>query len=199
MSDANVVWHTGSVDPGKRWEITGGPGCTIWMTGLSASGKSTIAVGVEQALVEQGRASYLLDGDNLRHGINSDLGFLPSDRKENVRRVGEVALLLADAGLCAVAPLISPYREDRAAVIARHAAMGVSFLEVFVDTPIAECERRDPKGLYAKARRGEISDFTGISAPYEVPDRPDLRIDTMVTSVESAVAEILDLVEAIPK
>lgn len=198
MSDSNVVWHSGSVEARKRSEITGGPGCTIWMTGLSASGKSTIAAALEHALIERGRASYLLDGDNLRHGINSDLGFVPADRKENVRRVGEVALLLADAGLCAVAPLISPYREDRASVVARHAAMAVPFLEVFVDTPLTECEKRDPKGLYAKARRGEISDFTGISAPYEIPEAPDLRIDTMITPVEAAVEEILGLVETIP-
>lgn len=199
MTDPNIVWHSGSVDPGKRWEITGGPGCTVWMTGLSASGKSTIAAALEQALIDRGRASYLLDGDNLRHGINTDLGFGPTDRTENVRRVGEIALLLADAGLCAVAPLISPYRSDRAAVLARHTAMGVPFLEVFVDTPIAECEKRDPKGLYAKARRGELSEFTGISAPYEVPERPDLRIDTTVTSVEAAVVEVLGLIGSIPR
>lgn len=196
---SNVVWQSGSVDPQDRWVITGGRGCTIWMTGLSASGKSTIAVAVEQALVERRRASYLLDGDNLRHGINADLGFSPDDRQENVRRVGEVALLLADAGVCAVAPLISPYRAGRQGVADRHKLMGVPFVEIFVDTPVAECERRDPKGLYAMARRGEISDFTGISAPYEAPENPNLRIDTMVTSVDLAVVQILEAVDAIPK
>jgi bifunctional enzyme CysN/CysC len=195
---SNIVWQAGSVDAHNRWSITGGRGCTIWMTGLSASGKSTIAVEVERALIERSRASYLLDGDNLRHGINADLGFSPDDREENVRRVGEVALLLGDAGVCSVAPLISPYRSGREAVAERHRLMGVPFFEIFVDTPVAECERRDPKGLYAMARRGEIKDFTGIDAPYEAPVSPALRIDTTITSVENAVIEVLGLVDELP-
>ncbi|HMC39277.1 MAG TPA: adenylyl-sulfate kinase [Acidimicrobiales bacterium] len=167
---ANVTWHENAVDRSKRSET----GATIWFTGLSGSGKSTVAVEVERLLVEAGRAAYLLDGDNLRHGLNADLGFGAADRGENVRRVGEVAKLFADAGLVSVVSLVSPYRSDRNRVRAAHEAAGLRFFEVFVDTPLDVCEARDPKGLYAKARAGQISGFTGVDDPYEAPDSPDL-------------------------
>jgi bifunctional enzyme CysN/CysC len=166
----NIVWHHGSVGRGDRPHR----GATVWFTGLSGSGKSTVAAEVERLLVAGGRPAYVLDGDNLRHGLNGDLGYSATDRTENVRRVGEVARLFADAGLVALVPLISPYRVDRERVRAIHAAAGLPFLEVFVDTPIELCEQRDPKGLYAKARAGEIRGFTGVDDPYEPPESPDL-------------------------
>jgi bifunctional enzyme CysN/CysC len=165
-----VVWHSTAV----RREERGTRGLTIWLTGLSASGKSTVAVEVERRLVAAGRPAYLLDGDNLRHGLNEDLGFSAADRAENVRRVGEVARLFADAGVVAVVSLISPYRADRDLVRAKHEQLGLSFYEVFVDTPLETCEARDPKGMYAKARAGEISGFTGVDDPYEAPNTPEL-------------------------
>ena len=176
MSDAEriVVWHEGEVDRATRAQLTGGDGLVVWFTGLSGSGKSTVAVEVERRLIEQGRAAYLLDGDNVRHGLNADLGFSASDRDENVRRVGEVATLFADAGVVAVVPLVSPYRAARDAVRDRVDAAGLRFVEVHVDTPLEECERRDPKGLYAKARAGELRGMTGIDDPYEAPDAPEL-------------------------
>ena len=167
---ASVVWHPAAVARSDRAT----KGMTVWLTGLSASGKSTIAAELERRLVTAGRPAYLLDGDNLRHGLNSDLGFSQRDRAENVRRVGEVAQLFADAGLVAIVSLISPYRADRDLVRTRHATAGITFLEVFVDTPIDVCETRDPKGMYARARAGEITGFTGIDDPYEVPLKPDL-------------------------
>jgi bifunctional enzyme CysN/CysC len=166
---ANVTWHNNAIDRSARTE-----GATIWLTGLSGSGKSTVAVEVERRLVEAGRAAYLLDGDNLRHGLNADLGFSGHDRAENVRRVGEVAKLFADAGLIAVVSLVSPYRADRNKVRSAHDAAGLRFIEVFVDTPLDICESRDPKGLYAKARAGEIRNFTGIDDPYEAPDHAEV-------------------------
>jgi len=167
---SRVVWHAAAV--GREERPT--RGLTVWLTGLSASGKSTIAVELERRLVAAGRPAYLLDGDNLRHGLNADLGFGAPDRAENVRRVGEVARLFADAGVVAVASLISPYRADRDRVRAAHEAAGLPFLEVFVDTPLDVCEARDPKGMYAKARAGEIRGFTGVDDPYETPRAPDL-------------------------
>jgi bifunctional enzyme CysN/CysC len=167
---SNVVWHSNVVERDQR----GARGLTVWLTGLSGSGKSTVAVEVEQKLVAAGRPAYLLDGDNLRHGLNADLGFDAADRAENVRRVGEVARLFADAGLVAVVSLVSPYRGDRDRVRALHHAAGLRFLEVFVDTPLEVCEARDPKGMYAKARAGEITGFTGVDDPYEAPLNPDL-------------------------
>jgi bifunctional enzyme CysN/CysC len=165
-----VVWHSTAV----RREERATRGLTIWLTGLSASGKSTVAVEIERRLVAAGRPAYLLDGDNLRHGLNADLGFSAGDRAENVRRVGEVARLFADAGVVAVVSLISPYRADRDRVRAAHDERGLPFLEVFVDTPLQVCEARDPKGMYAKARAGEITGFTGVDDPYEPPPAPDL-------------------------
>jgi bifunctional enzyme CysN/CysC len=167
---SNVVWHSNAVEREERLTH----GMTIWLTGLSGSGKSTVAVEVERRLVAAGRPAYLLDGDNLRHGLNADLGFGAGDRGENVRRVGEVAKLFADAGMVAVVSLVSPYRADRNKVRASHEAAGLRFVEIFVDTPLDVCEARDPKGLYAKARAGELRGFTGIDDPYEPPDKPDL-------------------------
>jgi len=166
----NVVWHAGDVSRLDRPSL----GATVWLTGLSGSGKSTVAAAGERLLVEAGRPAYVLDGDNVRHGLNADLGFSAADRAENVRRVGHVARLLADAGVVAFVPVISPYRADRDLVRALHAEAGLPFHEVFVDTPIELCEQRDPKGLYAKARAGEITGFTGIDDPYEAPTSPDL-------------------------
>ncbi len=167
---SNVVWHANAVKRDQRQS----QGLTVWLTGLSGSGKSTVAVEVERRLIAAGRPCYLLDGDNLRHGLNADLGFAATDRAENVRRVGEVARLFADAGVVAVVSLVSPYRADRERVRAAHEEAGLRFLEVFVDTPLDLCEARDPKGLYAKARAGEISGFTGIDDPYEPPANPEL-------------------------
>jgi bifunctional enzyme CysN/CysC len=168
----NVVWHQGAVAREQRLYA----GATVWFTGLSGSGKSTIAHECEVRLLERGVPGYVLDGDNLRHGLNGDLGFSAEDRAENIRRVGEVARLFADAGVVALVPVISPYRADRGRARAAHAAAGIPFVEVFVDTPLDVCESRDPKGLYAKARRGEIVGFTGIDDPYEPPDAPELRL-----------------------
>jgi bifunctional enzyme CysN/CysC len=167
---SNLTWHPGEIGPHER------PfrGATVWLTGLSGSGKSTVAARLERLLVEAGRPAYVLDGDNVRHGLNADLGFTDDDRRENVRRVGEVARLMADAGVVVLVPVISPFRDARAAVRAAHEAADLPFLEVFVDTPIEECERRDPKGLYAKARAGELTGFTGIDSPYEPPVDPEL-------------------------
>ena len=167
---SNVTWHDNAVDRDRR----AATGATIWLTGLSGSGKSTVAVEIERRLVEAGRPAYLLDGDNLRHGLNADLGFGAPDRAENVRRVGEVAKLFADAGLVAVVSLVSPYRADRNRVRSAHESAGLRFIEVFVDTPIEICEARDPKGLYAKARAGQIQGFTGVDDPYEPPTSADL-------------------------
>jgi bifunctional enzyme CysN/CysC len=166
----DLTWHHGEIGRDER-PFTG---VTVWFTGLSGSGKSTVAARVERLLVASGRPAYVLDGDNVRHGLNADLGFSDEDRRENVRRVGEVARLMADAGVVVLVPVISPFRDARSAVRAAHVAAGLPFLEVFVDTPIDECERRDPKGLYAKARRGELAGFTGIDSPYEPPLAPEL-------------------------
>ena len=168
----NVVWHAGAVARQDRPSV----GVTVWFTGLSGSGKSTVAAECERRLVDAGRPAYLLDGDNLRHGLNDDLGFSAEDRSENIRRVSEVARLFADAGVVALVPVISPYRADRERAREIHEALGLRFVEVFVDTPLELCEQRDPKGLYAKARAGEIIGFTGIDDPYEAPDHPDLRL-----------------------
>lgn len=173
-ASSNVVWHSGTVSRDQRWTASELGGATIWFTGLSGSGKSTVAVEAERLLLEGDRAAYMLDGDNLRHGLNGDLGFSTDDRNENVRRVAHVARLMADAGIVALVPLISPYRAGRDHARALHEAAGLVFIEVHLDTPIEECERRDPKGLYAKARAGQLRGFTGIDDPYEPPLSPDL-------------------------
>ncbi len=191
----NVVWHDHGVARSERWAARDLRGATIWFTGLSGSGKSTVAGEVAARLVERGIASYTLDGDNLRHGLNGDLGFSTTDREENVRRVAEVARLFADAGLVALVPVISPYRAGRAHARALHAAAGLPFLEVFVDAPLEVCEERDPKGLYVKARSGELPGFTGIDDPYEVPVDPDLTITTVSTSADEAAAQVLAVLD----
>jgi adenylylsulfate kinase len=166
----------------------------LWFTGLSAAGKSTIAHSVEKILFEQGMRTYVLDGDNVRHGLNSNLGFSPADRKENIRRIGEVARLMVDAGLIVLACFISPSREDRDAV--RRLFEGDTFVEIYVKCPVEECERRDPKGQYGKARAGLIENYTGISAPYEEPQNPDLVIDTQALDVEQSVERVISLLNA---
>jgi bifunctional enzyme CysN/CysC len=188
----DVTWHASAVERADRWAAMRAEGATIWLTGLSGSGKSTIAVDLERRLVHAGRPAYLLDGDNLRFGLNADLGFSREDRDENVRRVGEVALLLADAGMVAIAPLVSPHAGARARVRASHERAGLRFLEVHVSTPLEECERRDPKGLYAKARGGELANMTGITDPYEPPTHADVVVDAQVADVPTCVDAVLD-------
>lgn len=189
----NIVEHVGSVTRELRHSVLGGPGCTVLLTGLSGSGKSTIGFSVERQLLEQGRAAFVLDGDNLRFGLNSDLGFSAEDRGENVRRVAEVARLMSEAGLITLVPLIAPYAADRARARSIHESADVAFVEVFVDTPLEVCETRDPKGLYKRARAGEIAGMTGIDAPYEVPESPDLLIATSTTPVLDAARLVVDL------
>jgi adenylyl-sulfate kinase len=193
MSEAprssNVVWQQG-IQRDQRWAALGHGGATVWMTGLPASGKSTIAAGVEASLLEAGRSAYVLDGDNLRHGLNGDLGFSADDRAENVRRTAEVSALLADAGVVVLVALVSPYRADRDAARAAHDRRGLPFLEVWVATSLEECERRDQKGLYARARAGEISGMTGVDDPYEQPESPDVVVRGD-EPVEDAVARVL--------
>jgi bifunctional enzyme CysN/CysC len=186
----NITFHPSKLSREERWTALGGAGATLWLTGLSGSGKSTIATAVEHSLVKSGRAALMLDGDNLRHGLCADLGFSEEDRVENVRRVGEVAKLLAESGGVAIASLVSPYRDARDRVRAAHEEAGVPFYEIHVDTPLEECERRDPKGLYAKARAGEITDLTGVGSPYEAPERPELRT---AAELGTAVREVLAL------
>ncbi|MCC5823032.1 MAG: adenylyl-sulfate kinase [Phycisphaerales bacterium] len=187
----NIVWHQGELAHAERCRLLNARGCTLWFTGLSGSGKSTIASALEAELVRRGVFAYRLDGDNVRHGLNANLGFSAGDREENIRRIGEVAKLFADAGVIAITSFISPYRADRAKVRALHEAAGLPFLEVFVNTPIEVCEARDPKGLYKKARAGEIKGFTGIDDPYEAPESPEIELLTAEKSVEASVARLL--------
>ena len=193
MSDtprsSNVVWQQG-VQREARWAALGHGGATVWMTGLPASGKSTVAAGVEAHLLEAGRSAYVLDGDNLRHGLNGDLGFSADDRAENVRRTAEVSALLADAGVVVLVALVSPYRADRAAARAAHDRRGLPFLEVWVATSLEECERRDPKGLYARARAGELKGLTGVDDPYEPPEAADVVVRGD-EPLEAAVARVI--------
>ncbi|MBH01942.1 MAG: adenylyl-sulfate kinase [Acidimicrobiaceae bacterium] len=197
MSDQNpnVIWHSNNLSKEERHASLGYVGATIWFTGLSGSGKSSIASATEKLIVTSGRPSYLLDGDNLRLGLNEDLNFSAEDRHENVRRVAEVARLFADAGLVALVPLISPYRDDRENAREIHDRFGLRFFEVFVDTPIGVCEERDPKGLYKKARSGEIKGFTGIDDPYEKPSSPDLILTPEHGSPEDGARLVLKLLE----
>jgi bifunctional enzyme CysN/CysC len=193
----NVVWHESGMPRPARWAAAGVHGATVWFTGLSGSGKSTIAGLVEAQLTEAGTLVYTLDGDNLRHGLNGDLGFSADDRTENVRRVGEVARLFADAGVVALVPLISPYREGRDHARALHEAAGLQFVEVFVDTPIEECEARDPKGLYREAREGRITGFTGVDDPYEAPLTPELVVGRDGEPAAAAAARVLELLRTL--
>lgn len=185
----NVVWHSHPVDQATRAQQKSQRPLVIWFTGLSASGKSTIAGALEQILTVQGYHTYLLDGDNVRHGLCKDLGFSDADRTENIRRIGEVARLMADAGLIVLTAFISPFRADRQ--IARDILPEGQFVEVFVDTPIDVCRRRDPKGLYARAQRGEIKKFTGIDSPYEAPEAPEVHIRADRLSVAESVNHLL--------
>jgi adenylylsulfate kinase len=186
----NLTWHEGSISRAERWKLLRSTGATLWFTGLSGSGKSTIASALEHALVQRGVHAYRLDGDNIRMGLNKNLGFSPEDRAENIRRIAEVARLLADSGAIALTSFISPYREDRAAARALHERDErgpLRFIEVFVDTPLEVCEQRDPKGLYKKARAGQIKGFTGIDDPYEPPEKPELVLATATMSVGECV------------
>lgn len=188
----NVTWHDGEISREDRYNILRQRGATIWFTGLSGSGKSTIAVALEQALYKIGKLSYRLDGDNVRLGINKNLGFSEADRKENIRRIGEVAKLFGDAGVISLSSFISPYKGDRDEVRELHEKAGLNFIEVFVDCSLAEAEKRDPKGLYKKARAGEIKNFTGIDDPYEAPVDPEIHLKTDEMTVEQEVEIILD-------
>jgi len=187
----NIVWHDGEVTRQDRAKVLGHKGCTLWLTGLSGSGKSTVGVALEKALTARGVLCYRLDGDNVRHGLNANLGFGADDRKENIRRVGEVAKLFADAGVVTISSFISPYQKDRDQVRKIHEDAGLTFLEVSINTPIEICEQRDPKGLYKKARAGEIKGFTGIDDPYEVPERAEIVLATGEKPVEESVDELL--------
>jgi bifunctional enzyme CysN/CysC len=192
----NIVWHPSVVSRDDRWTAEKLGGCTVWFTGLSGSGKSTIANEVARLLAARRRGVYLLDGDNLRFGLNGDLGFDRASRDENVRRVGEVARLMADAGLVALVPVISPYRDGRERVRAMHEAARLRFVEVFVDTPLEQCEERDPKGLYRKARAGELTGFTGIDDPYEPPVAPELLLRTVDAPATELAARVVTFVDA---
>jgi adenylylsulfate kinase len=188
----NITWHTSKVSVAERATLQQQNALTIWLTGLSASGKSTLAYELERRLHDLGHASYVLDGDNIRHGLSSDLGFSADSRKENIRRISEVAKLFNDAGIVMITAFISPYRADRALA---HDILGTErFVEVHVAADIAACERRDPRGLYQKARAGIIPDFTGISAPYEAPEHPSIRVDTGTLSVEQSVSQLLEVI-----
>lgn len=188
---SNVTWHAGHVKAQDRQNLMNCKGCLLWFTGLSGSGKSTVARALEAKLVSLGFPAYVLDGDNIRHGLNGDLGFSPEDRKENIRRITEVASLFVDAGLITVTAFISPYQADRD--YARNRLKAGEFLEIHISTSLEACEARDPKGLYQKVRKGEISQFTGIDAPYEAPISPELRLDTEALSLEAAVDKLVGL------
>lgn len=186
----NIVRVEGAVSAAERRRVLGHGPATVWFTGLSGSGKSTLAFAVERTLLDQGVAAYVLDGDNIRFGLNRDLGFAPEDRTENIRRIGEVCRLMHDAGLIVLSAFISPYRADRDRVRDLHP--DGAFHEVYVDTPIETCEQRDVKGLYARARAGDIDGFSGISAPYEPPTTPELRVHTAELDLDRCVAQIID-------
>ncbi len=189
----NITWHRGQVSRNDREAILNHKGCTVWLTGLPSSGKSTAAFALEYELTRRGCISYVLDGDNIRHGLNKNLGFSAADREENIRRIGEVAKLFADAGLVAITSFISPYRKERDLARAIHEEAGLPFIEVFMDTPVSVCEDRDPKCLYKKARLGEIKGFTGVDDPYEVPEKPELTVDAAKETPEEIVGRILPL------
>jgi adenylylsulfate kinase len=191
----NITWHEGHVGREERAQLLKQKGATLWFTGLSGSGKSTIAYTLEHALVQRGRLAYVLDGDNIRHGLNKNLGFSAADREENIRRIGEVAKLFADCGVLTMSSFISPYRADRDKVRALHVEGKLPFIEVFVNTPIETCEQRDPKGLYKKARAGQLKGFTGIDDPYEAPQQPELTLDATNTSPQQATVLLLEYLE----
>ena len=188
----NVVWHDGEISREDRYQILRQKGATIWFTGLSGSGKSTIAVALEKALHSMGKLSYRLDGDNVRLGINKNLGFSEEDRKENIRRIGEIAKLFGDSGTIALSSFISPYRGDRDEVRALHDVADMPFVEIFVDCALSVAEDRDPKGLYKKARAGEIKNFTGIDDPYEAPENPEIHLRSDEMSLQEEVSIVID-------
>ena len=190
----NITWHEGHITKADRENVLNQKGVVLWFTGLSSSGKSTIARELESILFDRGHLAYVLDGDNVRHGLNKNLGFSPEDRTENIRRIGEVAKLFADAGLITITAFISPYKEDRNA--ARTLMGEGEFIEIFLDTPLSVCEERDPKGLFKKARAGQIKEFTGISAPYEAPDNPEIRIDTSSLTIRECASEVILYLES---
>jgi len=192
-TSANVTWQEGVVDRAQRWDALALRGATIWFTGLPASGKSTVSAAVEAQLVREGRPAYRLDGDNLRHGVCGDLGFTAEDRDRNVRRTAEVARLFADAGVVALVSVVSPYESARQAARELHERDGLRFVEVFVNTPLEECMRRDPKGLYARARAGELRGFTGVDDPYEPPLAPD--VELRCDDVPAAVTRVLEALD----
>ena len=189
----NIKWHHGKITKEDRRKLLNQKGVTIWLTGLSGSGKSTIAVELEHALIENKHQTYILDGDNIRHGLNKNLGFSPEDRTENIRRIGEVAKLFTEANIITITAFVSPYREDRDNV--RRLLDHGGFIEIYVKCSLEVCEARDTKGLYKKARTGEVKDFTGISAPYEEPLNPELTIDSSKLSVEASTRAILNYLE----
>ena len=188
--NSNILWHRATVNRQRRERQSGPKSFVLWFTGLSSSGKSTLAHSVEEILFERGCRTYVFDGDNVRHGLSANLGFSPEDRTENIRRVGEVAKLLMDAGVLVITAFISPYRDDRR--LARSLVDDSDFIEVYVNAPVAVCEQRDPKGLYKKARAGKIANFTGVSAPYEAPEKPQITVHTDQQSVAECVTQIID-------
>jgi adenylylsulfate kinase len=187
----NITWHEGHVSREERSGLLKQKGATLWFTGLSGSGKSTVAFTLEHALVQMGRLAYVLDGDNVRHGLNKNLGFSAADREENIRRIGEVAKLFADAGVLTMTSFISPYRKDRDLVRDLHSKAGLAFIEIHMATPIETCEQRDPKGLYKKARAGELKGFTGVDDPYEAPLAAEVTLDATSTSPQQAAEALL--------
>ena len=192
QKSTNVSWHDGTVSMQDRHNLIRQKGATLWMTGLSGSGKSTISVALERSLFEKGILSYRLDGDNIRLGINKNLGFSADDRKENIRRIGEVSKLFTDAGIITLASFISPYRKDREEVRKIHEDSGLTFVEIFIDCSLESAEERDPKGLYKKARNGEIKNFTGIDDPYEAPTNPEIHLISDKMSLDDEVRTVLN-------
>jgi adenylylsulfate kinase len=200
MSDvkaSNVTYHEGHVGREQRQALLKQKGVTLWFTGLSGSGKSTAAFTLEHTLIQMGHLAYVLDGDNVRHGLNKNLGFSAADREENVRRIGEVARLFADAGVITMTSFISPYRKDRDLVRELHVRSALPFVEVYVSTPIATCEERDPKGLYKKARAGELKGFTGLDDPYEEPLNPEVRLDATSTSPQQMAEALISYLRSV--
>lgn len=194
VTDQNLTWTYSKVSPADRWRLMGQSGVVVWLTGLSGSGKSTLAVSLESLLHQQGKHCQILDGDNMRQGLCCGLSFSEADRMENIRRTAEAAKLLAAAGVITLCSLVSPFREQRRQARQRCEAAGIVFLEVFVNAPISVCEQRDPRGLYRKARAGEIQHFTGVASPYEMPDQPDLELRTDLRSLEDCLTELSALV-----
>jgi adenylyl-sulfate kinase len=192
----NITWHPGHITREERCRLLGQKGCTVWLTGLPSCGKSTIAMALEQVLFQRKHPAYVLDGDNIRHGLNKNLGFSAADREENIRRIAEVAKLFADSGLITITSFISPYIKDRDHARTLHEQTSLGFVECYVDTPVEICEQRDPKGLYRKARSGQIKGFTGVDDPYEPPRKPELVLKAGEKSVADCVAEIIDYLES---